>query len=211
MVALGRDILALKAPGEIEDARQWLLQRTEDGRGSSALPTLLSKIYLGTNRVSEAARWVTYARVVTFVDAASCADPTAPREKLQGLSTNFGQQDEAISRMSIPDRVMLVDAALALEARTWPVRRQQPSRWLCSGGIEALRAKLARGEPGTVQAVGENGSRYGKQITYKVDPAFRPQLRSAAEWSLGREQRLPAARRAFLLRAGVDPQQAAER
>ena len=215
VAGLATDIMAYNgasndpASARLEETRRWLLPRSEEGRGSAGLAALLAKVSNETNRTDEAVRWITYSRVVTFVDAGSCDDPTAPRGKLQNLMTNFQDLDQAIRRLPVPQRIAVIDSALSMEARTWPLRQTEPSGWLCSGGSHEMLASLARGVQGTPQPASPSGSRYGRQLELPRDPNYRPNFRSAAAWTENRAMRLLAVRNIFLQRAGVDPARAA--
>jgi hypothetical protein len=191
-------------------APRWLVARIDEGHGSAALPITLAKLFArparhpagksGTWEVHDliAWQWLTYARIVAFVDAPSCADRSASEDKLSNLMRNFAEIDAA-GRAQPPEQLQgPLDAAMALEARTWPTRLKEPSRWLCSGGMAEMAHSLAAGgHTRTTAATG--GSHYGRQIEVARDPAWRPAFSDPASWVPTHETRRSNAR-ALMLR-----------
>ena len=182
------------------EARRWLLERTEDGRGSAALPSLLTKAEMATRRLREASKWLTYARIVLYVDGPSCSDGSAWQTKMEDLLLGYGSVDQAVKALPSGERMALVDDALRLEARTWPTRRSVPSRWLCSGLLERMRAA---GDTIPEQSPMAKDPRYMQYARTSPNGLVQPRFESTSAWEAARTRRLPVIREGLLRRAGA--------
>ena len=196
MVALIKDVSAYPGPEGAADpaklaaGRSWLAAQTEAGHGSAAPPALLAEYDRQLTDTQAALEMLAYARVVAIVDGGACKDQFAAQAKLSDLLHMHTALDSAMRALPAAQRQKIIDAALAQEARTWPLRSTAPSAWLCSGGLQQTAA-------GQVRQVGTN-------MHAPPDAAGKVAFQTAADWASQREGRRSLARQ--VLRRWAGPQ-----
>jgi hypothetical protein len=213
---------AARAAGTVAKPLHWAATRVNAGHGSAGLPVLLAK-FAAPSAIRQAAsapgageKWdefehfafayLSYARLVAFIDAPSCGDPSAPHDKLRDLMHNFPDIDRLARQMAPAAIKKVIDTMMTLEAKTWPTRRTEPSRWLCSGGIMEMMDHLAKGGQSVTDVTGQPGqSHYGHQVRVALDPGYQPKFNDPTVWQAQREKRRAAARAVLLKWAGVTP------
>lgn len=183
----------LSGPGDsaqkLETVRRWLSAKVDAGEGTAGLAAVLAKLHRDASRPPEAVFYLTYARALVLVDGRSCADRTAPSDKLRDLVTYYSDLDGAFRALPGAERSAVVNRALASEAATWPARRRSPNRWLCSGGTDEMRRSIERGVPaGPPTAV---PGRLGTQSIRPRDPSYVPSFRSVEDWTRDRAEIVP--------------------
>jgi hypothetical protein len=171
-----------------EQVLRWLTAKVEAGEGTAGLAALLSKLHRDTGRQADAVFYLTYARALVLIDGRSCADRTAPSDKLRNLVTFYGDLDSVFRSLPSSSQTAIINRAARLEAATWPMRRRSPSRWLCSGGADETRRSVERGAVSVPTVV---PGRLGTQGVVPRDPNYVPAFRDAEVWARDRAEIAP--------------------
>ncbi len=133
-------------PAAVQAVRGWLLARLRQGEGSALVPALLAQSWRQHGRLEDGLPWLLYARVVSLTERSGCTNPNAPEARIRWLRREFQDFDALFRAVAGGKRGEMVAEAVALEATTWPRRRERPSAWLCDWSPQVRRVAVT-GQP----------------------------------------------------------------
>jgi hypothetical protein len=141
-----------------------------------------------------AALMALYASELIWIDGAKCEDRSAPGHRLDQLITGRADTLRFLKTEPAELKQKIVDAAIALERRTAPFRRDD--ELICRGGLAEISAGLERG---TRHELPPQPGYIGKTVGVEAPPGFVPKFLPAAVYKPAQDK-ARAEVRASLLR-----------
>ncbi len=135
----------LKAPVDAQQRTgraMWMEDRLRSGVASSVLAEPYARTLMDMGRSQDTYFWYLYGTITLQIDAARCADRSAPLRKISSWATATSDIAADIDQLSAAAKARLGAAALAYEDITSDYRLTD--RWLCSQGVDYWNAYYAK-------------------------------------------------------------------
>lgn len=120
----------------------WVLDQLQAGEASVVTIEPILDRYAAENRQDDLYFWFMYGALTLFVDAARCADATAPFAQVEYWKAATDHAARAFEALPPAQQAGVVAAALDLEATTRDKRRAD--RWMCAEGDDYWREYFTR-------------------------------------------------------------------
>lgn len=199
---LGALIKRVNEPRTTEEMKQglaWLRARTMSGIGGSRMfYSYAGNLYkVGIKETAGFAYLV--GLLFGRVDAARCADPSAPGDKLVRWDRNLQPIFQYFVALPLEERKKWVSMAITMEAG---IGNRAPDPWLCTGGLSYMRKFMEKHKDDAQPPAREiqDDTRVGRTILLD-DPDIKPEYVADDEWKARRQQivarfveQLPAAK-----------------
>ena len=185
-------IMRVNQPRNADEYRQgldWLRAKTLTGFGGSRIFYSYAFGLFRTNAPS-VRDTATFAYLVGLllgrVDAARCADSSAPADKLGRWEQNLAPIRQHFASLQLDEREKLVSMAVAVEEK---FSNRPQDEWLCSGGLSFMHkfAEKHKDNPTPPAREIQDETRVGRTILLD-DPDIKPAFVSNDEWTARRKQ-----------------------
>lgn len=176
----------IKRIGEPKNAEEfrvgldWLKAKSTSGFGGSRIAYLNALNLYRAGIGDSASLLYLVAMLSSRVDAARCADPTAPPEKIRQWETKLAPILVIYRALSFATQAELISIAVGWEEK---IKTRAPDAWLCNGGLSfMLKFSKKHGSDASppVREI-EDKTRPGRTMLLD-DPEIEPEFISDQEW-----------------------------
>jgi hypothetical protein len=178
-----------KNADEFRQALDWLRAKTLTGFGGSRISYSYA-FSLFRTKVADGRDTAAFAYLVGMllgrVDAARCADPSAPGDKLGRWEQNLAPIQQHFTSLPLDQRKKLVSMAVMTEEK---FKNRSPDEWLCNGGLSFMHkfAEKHKDNPTPPAREIQDETRTGRTVLLD-DPDIKPEFISNEEWITKREK-----------------------
>jgi hypothetical protein len=185
-------IVRVNQPRNADEVRQgldWLRARTLTGFGGSRIFYSYAFGLFRTN-VAELKDTASFIYLIGLLlgraDAARCADPSAPADKLSRWEQNLAPIRQHFVSLPLDERRKFVSMAVVAEKR---LENRSPDAWLCNGGLAFMYkfAKKHKDNPTPPAREIQDETSIGRTVLLD-DLDIKPEFISNEEWNAKRKQ-----------------------
>lgn len=184
--ALGEKVLKPTDPSMILPILDWAKARTYAG-GSVIIALLDAHLLWAIGSSNPSARslletsamFALYAFLVENADGVKCEDQTALAHHSENLFIKYVGQFKLIAAMPEDRKALLIRTALAMEAKTHPLRGND--NYLCRFGLKEMQANLEKHSPERELPNTKEGY-HGKVIEVESDLNYEPRYLPPEQW-----------------------------
>ncbi len=159
---------------ELTAAMDWGRDQSMGGSGGVAVPLLQSTLLwsVGSSQADLAAMRETsgfvlmYAMLVAMADGTKCADVSAQGHGMETIIFQYAPRIKAVSAFPVDLKNKMMDQAVVIEARTAPLRKDDP--YVCRNGLDEYAVAIKRQED-------EKAGR-------PAAPAYQPKFLPREQW-----------------------------
>lgn len=176
-------------PRNVEEVRaglNWLRVKTVEGFGGSRIHYSYA-LGLFRENVRDTATFA-FLNGLLFgrIDAARCADPSAPSDKLQRWEQSLGPIFTHFLSLPPEERRKLVEMAISTERN---YSKRGPDTWLCSGGLVFMKKFMEKHKDNSSPPMREiqDETRAGRTVLLD-DQTIKPEFVSDDDWQMNRKQ-----------------------
>lgn len=186
---LGELIQRVNQPRDAEEMRvglDWLKARSVSGFGGSRITFSYAGNLFRVGITDTASLALLFGLLTSRVDAARCADPSAPADKLQRWDQALGPLLQHFRSLSAGQQRELVLIAISMEDR---FSARQPDVWMCSGGLAFMNKFFQKhgNNPNPPAREVQDPTRIGRTIILE-DPDIKPDFVPDEQWKLSRQR-----------------------
>lgn len=182
-------IQRVNQPRNAEEMRvglDWLKARSVSGFGGSRITFSYAGNLFRVGITDTASLALLFGLLTSRVDAARCADSSAPTDKLQRWDQALGPLVQHFRSLPVGQQHELVLIAISMEDR---FSSRGPDVWMCSGGL-AFTSKFFqkhKNNPNPPAREVQDPTRIGRTIILE-DPDIKPDFVPDEQWKLGRQR-----------------------
>lgn len=171
---------------ELQIGLDWLRVKSGTGFGGSRITYSYASNLFRVGVKDTATLAFLFGLLTSRVDAARCADPSAPAEKLHPWEQTLVPIYEHFRSLPEDERRHLVNLAIDMEGK---LSARGPDIWMCSGGLSFTRKFMEKHKDNPNPPMREinDPTRKGRTILLN-DPDLTPDLVPDEQWKTTRQQ-----------------------
>ena len=186
---LGELIQRVNQPRDLEEMRvglDWLKARSISGFGGSRITFSYAGNLFRVGITDTASLALLFGLLTSRIDAARCADPSAPTEKLHRWDQALGPLVQHFRSLPIGQQHELVLIAISMEDK---FSSRGPDVWMCSGGLAFMNKffQKHKNNPNPPAREVQDPSRIGRTIVLE-DTDIKPDFVPDEQWKLSRQK-----------------------
>ena len=188
--ALSRRLGGTSDPAQVDLDLNWERDRLFAGGGFLLAQAYMTDLWrtgaalpgaAGDQLKQSAALFLVYAVTLIRLDGPRCADPSAPAHRQQQLFARNQPLVTFLRGQPRPTRMKIGSLAVAWEAATSTVRRDDPV--LCGDGLDAMVAGLKAAGDAPLREVPNAPGTFGRTLAVPSAPDDRPRFVPASTWA----------------------------
>lgn len=165
---------------ELRSGLDWLRAKSLSGFGGGRIMYSYSYLLAGAGIPDSASVIYILASLTSRIDAARCADPSAPSDKFQRWENSLTQIPRYYQSLPFEKREEIISLVVAWEEK---ISTRPPDAWLCNGGMSYMMKFMEKhkNDPNVPAREIEDKTRLGRTILLD-DPEIQPEFVDDETW-----------------------------